>query len=62
MKAKRKQELESYLNQLQGNSRHMQKALKRNDALSEEMALNQLKTLLPVIEALYEELQRLRGV
>jgi hypothetical protein len=62
MKAKRKQELESYLNQLQNNSRQMQKALKRNDALSEEMALNQLKTLLPVIEALYEELQRLRGV
>ncbi len=58
---RRKQELEQYLKEVQTSCYYMTKALHRDDEQGEQIAYRSIKSTLPVIDALYEELQRLRG-
>lgn len=58
---RRKSELEKYLKEVQNSCYYLTKAIRRDDETGEQIAINSIKSTLPVIDALYEELQRLRG-
>jgi len=61
MKNRRKKEIESCLRELHSYSYGMSRALRRDDANGEIMCLRMLHSTLELIDALHEELERLRG-
>ncbi len=61
MKNRRKREIEKSLKEIQSHSYFMVKALKRGNEQGEELALRSIRSELNLIEALYEDLQKLRG-
>jgi len=61
MKNRRKKELESYLREVRSYSYGLSRALRRDDQDTEKMCLRMIHNSLNVIDALHEELERLRG-
>lgn len=61
MENRRKQEIGKCLKQIQSHSYYMARALRRNDAQGEEMALRSIQSELELTVLLYEDLQKLRG-